>query len=862
MKKLFVVLIAVLCLCMMPSFASADTPAAQTLPDEAELAAKADEVLDYLGICGAGDYDKIYGVYDYICQNVEYDWAVAEVGGTWDGVSIGKGQTAYEALCQGKAVCAGISRAIELLLDELNVSCKTVVGLEPYGMPHAWNLVKLNGVWYFMDATADLGQSGYSSFLMGSDDFSEYQPTDDLSGYNISSSAYGGSVSSEWETWGGYSFNKGTGDITIYSYTGSEANLVVPSKINGRPVKRVAEHFLYDNDSVKTLTFSEGIEKINSLFAYGCDQLKSISIPSTAMLAGADGVNMVTGLGGFVYHCDAVETVTVASGNPYLCVVDNVLYNKEKTSMLYYPPQSRTAVVHVPDGVQKISDDAFARNQYIQEVILPDSVTRIGYWAFDNCSSLKKVNIPGNCEFVGQYAFQGTKLTEMHIPAATWLMLPNFPETLERITVDADHPDYYCKDGVLFARNGTLIRYPAKKMDITYVVPEGVTTIGWAAFDKATNLTQVILPESLTRIEHNAFSFCTGLTEITIPERVEVIDDAAFAICEGLKKIELPDSLKRIGYNAFGDCWQLMEITLPTSLTEIGSLAFQYTGLQELRIPASVTSIEGALFQTGAGIVLVVEPDSAAHEYAVEGGYAFRLADQGLNVSGTYGDNIEWSLSEEGVLLLTGSGDMMNSDGSVDNKPSWALYERSIREVIISEGITSVGDYAFAYYGNLTSITLPSSLRSIGYNSFASNDLKNVVIPEGVTYIDTSFRNNTGLASITIPESVTWISYWAFEKCKNLVIYCHSGSYAERYAISYGIKYEAEVIDNLITIPASVTTIESEAFSSIAAKYVYIHDGVESIAADAFDEGVIIVTPAGSYAQKWAQANGFICFAE
>ena len=117
---------------------------------------------------------------------------------------------------------------------------------------------------------------------------------------NESTSVYSGINIGNETSSDGFVFNAGTGDITITSYTGNAEDVVVPAEINGRKVKWIAQDtFLYAN-TMKTLTFSEGIEGISNLFACNCSNLKKITLPSTATLGTVSNGGFYTGLDGFV----------------------------------------------------------------------------------------------------------------------------------------------------------------------------------------------------------------------------------------------------------------------------------------------------------------------------------------------------------------------------------------------------------------------------------------------------------------------------------------------------------------------------------------------------------------------------------
>lgn len=803
MKKKLAILFAIICLCVAPAIVKAD------LPDQAELEQKATAILNYLNLDGKNDYEIIYGIYNYICQNVEYDWAATAMT-DWDGQSLGHGQLAYEALCQEKAVCAGISRAVKLLLDKLDIPCETVIG-SLNGIAHAWNLVKLNDKWYYIDATSDLGMSTYSLFLKCEADLTNYQvqyydgiAAADPDDYPISSTSYTETVQPEWDTYGGYSFNKGFGDITIFSYTGSEKNVVVPSTINGRKVKRIAQYFIEFNNIVESLIFSEGIQTLNCLFVGHCENLKSISIPSTLQYSTNTG-RFITGLG-FIDSCDAMETITVAAGNPFLCVIDGTLYNKDKTSIIYYPTQNHATVVHVPDGVRSIENETFEYNPYLEEVVLPDSVEYIGYWAFSNCSALKKINIPRNCTTIGQLAFQGTNLTKIHIPAATnAIICPAFPGTLQTITVDAANTEYYAEDNVLFSYSGGLLAYASMKPESTYTIPDGIKTIADRAFVEAINLQAVVLPDSLTFIGNNAFRRCSGLTEIIIPGNVTTIKD-----------------------DAFYECYWLSKLTIPASVTEIGD----------------------SILTNVSGTVIIGESGSAAEEWANDHHYAFIRADIPWNLSGTCGENVSWTLSEDGRLRINGAGSMSNDE------PQWEKYKNMVREVIVSGGVTNIGHSAFKGCRNLMRVSIPASVTSIeAYAFFQCDRLPSVYIPDSVIFIgEAGFGNCTDLVQfICLGDSLSFGEF-VFSYSPDVVLYVSEGNKAHQYAINNNLEYRFP-----LSIPPSVTIIESEAFAGTDASIVFIPDTVTQIAADAFDRKVIIIAVSGSPAESWAMENGFLC---
>ncbi len=583
------------------------------------------------------------------------------------------------------------------------------------------------------------------------------------------------------ETCGDYIINSGNDDITIYSYTGTDENVVVPAEMNSRPVKCIETRCFDENDSIRTLTISEGVEILEPYFASFCNNLTSLVLPSTIRY-NSRNVNGRWWDGAFIERCSALETITVADGNPYLRAVDNVLYNAEMTILYSYPTQKKDTVFRIPEGIQMLEPDAFEDNTYIREAVLPDSVKTIGYWGFNWCSSLEKINIPDQCQRIGQYAFQQTKLTEMHIPASVvTIVAPAFPYTLKHLTVDSGNTVFYAEDDVLFSYDGGLHYYAPLKTDSVYTVPSCIDSIAMRAFSHAENLKEIVLHNGITIINGEAFSDCYGLETMTIPSSVQLLN------C------------------SFYNCYNLAK----------------------LYIPASVKVFEGSLLANVSGTVIFGEPGSAAQTWAEENGFAFHdMHAEWEGASGTSTDHIEWKLSADGVLRLDGTGIL--EDGP------WNQYSNSVKTLILSEGFTGIGMNAAEKFRNVTRVLLPDSLESIGY---------------------IAFNGLTRLTGLFIPDHVAWLSENAFRNCSNLIIGCNPGSAAEAYAQQYDIPY----VLITFTLPESVSVIKPQAFADTAARGVYLPSTIEEIAGDAFDSSAIIFAQAGSYAEQWALANGFIC---
>ena len=210
--------------------------------------------------------------------------------------------------------------------------------------------------------------------------------------------------------------------------------------------------------------------------------------------------------------------------------------------------------------------------------------------------------------------------------------------------------------------------------------------------------------------------------------------------------------------------------------------------------------------------------------------------------SGDCGENVTWTLDSSGLLIISGAGPM----GDYENGTSpWYEWYRDITKAIIDDGVTSIGDWTFAWCSRLTSVTIGNSVTSIGDWAFSGCGLTSVTIPNSVSSIgDLAFQICISLTSVTIPDSVTHIEDGAFSDCTRLAsIEVTSGNPA--YCSVDGILFSADQTllhtypaaksGSTYNVPASVTSIGRSAFHDCKnLTSVTIPNSVTSIGYSAF----------------------------
>jgi hypothetical protein len=407
----------------------------------------------------------------------------------------------------------------------------------------------------------------------------------------------------------------------------------------------------------------------------------------------------------------------------------------------------------IPNGTKKIGNHAFIYLEKLRSVTIPNSVTSIGERAFEDCKSLKSVTIPNSVTSIGDWAFLGCS-------ALTSITIPN------SVTSIGGWAFYGCES-------------------LTSVtIPNSVTEIGKSAFAYCNSISSLIVskdnPIYDSRNDCNAIietstnTLLFGCKNTTIPSSVIHIGCKAFYNCKYISTISIPNSVKTIGISAFEGC-SLTSIILNEGLTSIGESAFMHCGsLESIEIPNTVTTMGGGVFHDCKKIKSIKLSNSLK--------------------------SLPSKQSEYSNVMPTGM----------------FSHCESLNELIIPNGVTDIGDWAFVNCSSLTSLTIPSSVTTVGINTFNSlpalqsvvlysapknmlffqcpvlthitwnvksevdsqkpfdrikNQILSFTIGEDVEYIPANICNGMiNLESIVIPTNIKQIGSYAFANCNKLTL--------------------------------------------------------------------------------------------
>ena len=417
---------------------------------------------------------------------------------------------------------------------------------------------------------------------------------------------------------------------------------------------------------------------------------------------------------------------------------------------------SSLTMVHIPDMVTTIDSSAFYQCTSLTSITIPDSVTSIGDFAFGYCKSIENVEMGNSVTIIDEGAFYSCEsISNIEIPDSVIIIGSNaFDGCKSLVSVAMGNSVTTIGDGAFFSC--TLLS------DIE--LPNSLMVIGNSAFSYS-SIKNVVIGDLVTSIGGGAFYGCQSLVSVELGISLTNIDRKAFYNCTSLASIVIPDSVISIGDWAFGGCESITSIVMGNSITTIGEDAFYQCRIQSIEIPASVTSIgNGAFFACTSLKDVFYEGD----------------IEDWVRIS--FGGQLANPLYYSGNLHIN---------------------NEVVTEVVIPEGTTSIGDYAFNGCCSITSIVIPESVTSIGYLAFSScQRLESIEVDGNNQY----YQSING--SLYSKDGKTFIQY-AVRKSDKSFMLPDSVTNIEDFAFAYAIMLKT------VIIPESVANMGKYAFYSI-----------------------------------------------
>lgn len=380
--------------------------------------------------------------------------------------------------------------------------------------------------------------------------------------------------------------------------------------------------------------------------------------------------------------------------------------------------QEKLVSISLPKTIRYIGNYAFAALPSMQYIEIPENVTTMGNSIFYDSNNLKTIKINAVAPpMVG--SFSGTDKRKVYVPeeslhayrlATPWnscVLVGGEGTSVSIAHVAAGELGHVILDEATYLQ----------EVNKLTVVSGNLNNDDWNTLKSMTNLVELdISGMAVTSIPSSAFSNKWGLEKIVLPKKLEAIGNSAFN-GTGIKEIELPESLTTLDSHAFANCTSLVGIKIPDKITKISSGSFKgCSNLQSVNFPSALTSIG-------------------------------------------YESFYETDLRE---IDIPASVEIINGDAFCRNT--------NLKKVTFNEGLVKIEYDSFLGCESIESIVCPSTLRTIDRSGFQGcKNLKQISLNEGLVSINSyAFSGCTGLTDIVLPSTLEDCKEYAFSGCGNI----------------------------------------------------------------------------------------------
>ena len=587
----------------------------------------------------------------------------------------------------------------------------------------------------------------------------------------------------------------------------------------GDNVKSIGEEAFHGCTSLDQVRIGSSVTKIEANAFKNCTSLSSIEIPSNVQTIGIYCFN----------GCTKLETVKLNEG---LKTIYGGAFMNCGVKELVIPDSVTTIETYSYYRNGTYYDGAFEGCKKLTSVILGNNLTVIYRESFQNCTTLATLIIGEKVETIGAYAFAGcTALSDVTIGPAvktiqecafqncTSLISIVIPSKVETI---GENAFLNCnKLSTLTLNEGLKIIYGGAFMNCAIkelTIPNSVTNIQTRSYDAGggairyqgafagcTNLSNIIIGNGLLSIERETFIGCTALKTVTIGDNVKSIGVEAFHGCTSLSSIEIPGNVQTIGENAFLDCSKLSILALNEGLKIIYGGAFTNTGIKELIIPDSVSSIATYEYNWGgAQYTGTFENCNQLVSVVLGSGLSFIQRETFRNCTSLKTVTIGNKVESIGVNAFYGctSLDQVIIGSSVKKIEANAFENcTSLSSIEIPASVQSIGLFCFQSCSKLETVTFNEGLQTISSGAFQGCPIKELVLPNSVTEINSyhyydhygAFEDCKKLTTVTLGKGITSIERELFKNCTSLSTITFTGTVEQWSSLTLGTDWRANV---------------------------------------------------------------------
>lgn len=419
-----------------------------TAQQEQQLDIAVNNLIATLDLTAMRDYEKVYAVYDYICDNITYDNAHL-----YDDTYTLK-NSAYAALINKTAVCQGYANLFYRLMLEMGIDCRLIAG-DANG-PHAWNIVKLGSVYYNLDSTWDAGAGQWEYFLQNSEGFADHYRYMDYAtaqfhaDYPMSATDYVDGVDGQPENiyvagvcgYDAY-WTLGRDRVLTIVGTGETYDYENTSDLAGRPeweywdgtfdtvvveegITGLGDYLFIGENDIQSISLPDSLQSIGNSALRNCTALEKLQLPENLVKTGEYAFSGCTALTEFQIPeaaqltlgkysfsgCTALTEVTIPAGvigereifaNCSALEVAHI-YSADMGEMAFYGCRALSEM-NLYNTVEKVRDGMFSGCMAMTSITIPDSVTLVDNNAFLDCRNLMEIRFQGDAPQFGTYTF-------------------------------------------------------------------------------------------------------------------------------------------------------------------------------------------------------------------------------------------------------------------------------------------------------------------------------------------------------------------------------------------------------------------------------------------------------------------------
>lgn len=767
-----------------------------TAQQEAELDIAVDNLLASLDLEGKDDYQKICAIYDYICDNVTYDY-----DNLFDDEYTLK-YSAYAALINKTSVCQGYANLFYRLALEEGIDARLISGLGKGG-PHGWNIVQMGDYYYNLDSTWDAGRPKYNYFLKCEKNFGDH-----IRSAEHNSAAFNSA------------YPMGASDYVYDPDDFTEQEDPIPSVPEDGTLIHFPtidlnkeESFFIDSCGAKFYISLDSLN-FNKVRLSGSEELRNIRISSngnvSARLVDYDPETMVDYLG------DDKE-------------------NKFVTYKVWDSAKGKNVVT----GVSYFEAKGIAEKSANYSVVAENAVNLVEITVGENYSSVWRT---------------GTLKIEATIDGEEYAAGMNFISDV--VLFEYEEVKWAAKNDAPIRIGG--YGYSDYYNDFgEYKAVEGATAVSKTAFRAiegenlviyANDFMDVVLKDIASG--QSGVNFSNYFNFDFVDNDYDYIWDVYY---ENLNAIEFGfygDQIIKGEYEIITYLpWSYGELRDIFGLSMADVVSYYIVDkdnkiLKQIKVDYTLVDPEAEVVISLCGeneplgeYKLVVEVPAADEEEIIASGYCGGEGD---------GTNLEWNLSESGTLTISGTGAMSDyfnewSEEAQDyvlNRP-WEAYKDQIKKLVLGEGITRIGSYSFCQLRNaICELVIPSTVKVIGNSAFWDSDfVGELVLPEGVEKIGRSaFMTAGDFGTAYIPSTLIEIVDNPFRYCELEEIVVHNDN--PNYCSVDGVLFSKDktIIYQFphtrtgeYIVPNSVSIIEVCAFEKSCLSKIVINGDIEYI---------------------------------